>query len=284
MSERYEIRLPGGRVLVVHDTGPREAGVPVVVWHHGSPQSGALLPPVVDAANARGMRVVSCARPGYGGSTRAPGRSVADAASDVGHALDELGIERCCTVGASGGGPHALALAAVRADLVTGVATLASTAPYDSTERWFAGMADDGGLRTALAGTGARARHEETAEFDESSFTSADYAMFGGPWGALGADAGAAGGAWPEGLVDDDVAFVRAWGVDLAEIGCPVLVVQGGEDRIVPRHHADLLVDALRRGELWLRPRDGHIGVLGALPVALDWLLDGLRGGITAHT
>jgi hypothetical protein len=51
-----------------------------------------------------------------------------------------------------------------------------------------------------------------------------------------------------------------------------VLVVQGGEDRIIPRHHADLLLGALPRGELWLRPRDGHIGVLAALPVALDWL------------
>lgn len=272
MSARREVRLPGGRKLVVHDTGPREADAPVVVWHHGSPQSGALLPPVVDAASARGMRVVSCARSGYGGSTRAPGRSVADVAFDVGHALDELGIERCHSVGPSGGGAYALALAATRPDLVAGVVTLAGIAPYDATESWFAGMADDGGLRTALAGTDARARHEETAEFDETSFTPADHAMFGGPWGAMGADAGAAGEAWSEGLVDDDVAFVRAWGVDLADVGCPVLVVQGGEDRVVPPHHADRLLGALPRAELWLRPRDGHISVLAALPVSLDWL------------
>ena len=25
--------------------------------------------------------------------------------------------------------------------------------------------------------------------------------------------------------------------------------------------------------ELWLRPRDGHISVLDACPVAMDWLL-----------
>jgi pimeloyl-ACP methyl ester carboxylesterase len=251
MSERHELRLPDARVLVVHDTGPQRADAPTVVWHQGSPQSGVLLPPVVDAAAARGLRVVSCARAGYGGSTRLPGRSVADAASDVAHALDRLGVERCYAVGASGGGPHALALAALCPERVAGVVTLAGVAPYDGTEEWFAGMADDAALRAALDGTESRATHEETAEFDPASFTSADHAMFDGPW---------------------DVAFVRPWGVELAAVEQPVLVVQGGEDRMIPRHHADLLLGALPAGELWLRPRDGHVGVLAALPVTLDWL------------
>ncbi|AEG42846.1 alpha/beta fold hydrolase [Isoptericola variabilis] len=227
MSVRHDLRLPDGRVLVVHDTGPAPGDAPALVWHHGSPQSGALLRPVLDAAHDRGMRVVSCARPGYGGSTRLPGRSVAAAARDVGHALELLGVGRCVAVGASGGAPHALALAALRSERVAGVVTLAGVAPYDGTEAWFAGMADDGGLRAALQGTEARARHEETAEFDASSFTPADHAMFDGPWGALGADAAAAGDAWPEGLVDDDV----------------------------------------------------HVGVLAALPAALDRLLARLRTG-----
>jgi pimeloyl-ACP methyl ester carboxylesterase len=272
MSERRELRLPDARVLVVHDTGPQRADALTVVWLQGSPQSGALLPPVVDAAAARGLRVVSCARAGYGGSTRLPGRSVADAASDVAHALDRLGVERCYAVGASGGGPHALVLAALCPERVAGVVTLAGVAPYDGTEEWFAGMADDAALRAALDGTESRATHEETAEFDPASFTSADHAMFDGPWGALGVDADAAGTAWPEGLVDDDVAFVRPWGVELAAVEQPVLVVQGGDDRMIPRHHADLLLGALPAGELWLRPRDGHVGVLAALPVTLDWL------------
>ena len=277
VTRRHELDLPDGRRLVVHDDGGRP-GAPAVVWHHGSPQSGALLPPVAEAAAARGLRAVSGARAGYGGSTRRPGRTVAGSAADLAHALDELGVTRCVAVGASGGGPHALALAALRPDLVAGVVTLAGPAPFpgaaagSDVEGWFAGMADDGGLRSALEGTAARAAHQETAEFDESSFTPADHAMFAGPWGALGEDAGRAGEAWPGGLVDDDVAFVRPWGVELADVAAPVLVVQGGADRVVPRRHADLLLDALPAGELWLRPRDGHISVLDALPVALDWL------------
>ncbi|WP_277212229.1 alpha/beta fold hydrolase [Isoptericola croceus] len=274
MTARYEIDLPDGRVLVVHDSGPvgHDPAAPVVVWHHGSPQSGALLPPVVEVAAERGLRVLSPARAGYGGSTRAPGRSVAGAATDVGHALEALGVTGCYAVGASGGGPHALALAAVRPDLVRGVTSLAGLAPYDGTDAWFVGMADDGALRAALGGTGARERFAETAEFDESSFTEADYAMLAGPWAALGDDAGRADVEWPGGLVDDDVAFVRPWGTALAEVAAPVLVVQGGADRVVPRHHADRLLAELPAGELWLRPRDGHIGVLEALPVAHDWL------------
>ncbi|MFI2103743.1 alpha/beta fold hydrolase [Isoptericola sp. NPDC019693] len=269
---RHELDLPDGRRLVVHDDGPSSADV--VVWHHGSPQSGELLPPVVDAARARGLRVVSAARAGYGGSTGRPGRTVADAASDVAHALDALGVLRCVAVGASGGGPHALALAALRPDVVSGAVTLAGVAPYPGPGRdgpWFAGMADDGGLRSALDGRAARERHAQTAEFDGSSFTAEDYAALAGAWASLGADASRSGETWPGGQFDDDLAFVQPWGVELGGIACPTLVVQGGADRVVPRHHADRLVDALPAAELWLRPRAGHVSILTALPVALDW-------------
>jgi pimeloyl-ACP methyl ester carboxylesterase len=81
-----------------------------------------------------------------------------------------------------------------------------------------------------------------------------------------------AGEAGPDGLVDDDVAFAAAWGFELTAIAAPVLVVHGGGDRVVPPAHADWLVRHLPRPELWLRPRDGHVSVLDACPVALDWL------------
>ena len=58
----------------------------------------------------------------------------------------------------------------------------------------------------------------------------------------------------------------------VAEITAPVLLVQGGEDRVIPPAHAYWLLDQCREGELWLRPKDGHIAILDACPVALDWL------------
>ena len=78
----------------------------------------------------------------------------------------------------------------------------------------------------------------------------------------------------PDGLIDDDVALTTPWGFDLGDLTSPVLVAQGGRDRVIPPSHARWLVDHLPAGELWLRPRDGHVAVLDALTVALDWLLD----------
>jgi pimeloyl-ACP methyl ester carboxylesterase len=88
----------------------------------------------------------------------------------------------------------------------------------------------------------------------------------------LGTDAERASAAGPDGLIDDDLAFIAPWGVDVTQIDAPVLVVQGGQDRIVPPAHGNWLVRNCRSSELWFRPRDGHISILGASPVAMDWL------------
>jgi pimeloyl-ACP methyl ester carboxylesterase len=126
-----EVRTGDGRVLVVHDSGGAASDDrPTIVWHHGSPQTGALLDPLLDAAAARGIRLVSYGRPSYGGSSPRPGRDVASAASDVARIADALGVERFATMGASGGGPHALACGALLGDRVTGVVCLAGIAPY----------------------------------------------------------------------------------------------------------------------------------------------------------
>lgn len=243
-----------------------------VVWHHGSPQTGAPLDPLLSAAERRGVRLVSYGRPSYGGSSPRPGRDVASAAADVGELVDALGIARFAVMGASGGGPHALACAALLGDRVTGVVCLASLAPFTEEFDWFAGMVAPGGLQAARAGREARSRHAMTEEFDESSFTPADESALSTTWSSLAADAGRANAAGPDGLIDDDVAFVTPWGFDTAQIEAPVLLVQGGEDRVVPPTHADWLLHRGRASELWLRPDDAHISILDACPVAMDWL------------
>jgi pimeloyl-ACP methyl ester carboxylesterase len=270
MATERELRLTDGRVLHVHDTG--EPKPLTVVWHHGSPQTGALLDPLVTAAAARGIRLLSYGRPSYGGSSPRHGRDVASAAGDVAQIADALGIGRLAVMGASGGGPHALACAALLGDRVLGAVSVAGLAPFGGDEDWYAGMVSDGGLRAAAAGPEARERFAETEALNEDSFTAADWAALQGTWASLGADAGRAGSAGPEGLIADDLAFVGPWGFDVARIGPPVLIVHGGEDRVVPPAHADRLVRACPEAELWLRPRDGHVSILDACPVALDWL------------
>ncbi len=268
-----DLRLADGRTLHVRDTGLGDpaAGL-TLVWHHGSPQTGAPLAPLVQAARRRQIRLLSYGRPSYGGSSPQVGRSVAAAAADVRGIVDTLGVASFAVMGASGGGPHALACAALLPDRVVGAVTLAGIAPFTDEFDWYAGMAAPGGLRSATEGREARARFAETDVFDESSFTAADWATLQGAWSSLGADAGRAGRAGPDGLIDDDVAFVHAWDIELDQIRAPVLLVQGGEDRVVPRSHAEWLLGQIPTAELWLRPRDGHISVLQAVPVAMDWL------------
>jgi pimeloyl-ACP methyl ester carboxylesterase len=287
------VQTPDGRTLAVSDAGApvrtpdravdraRDAGTPdtgpsalTLVWHNGSPHTGRLLTPVVAAARARNIRVVTYARPGYGGSTPLPDRDVASAAADVAAIADALGLGRFTVAGYSGGGPHALACAAVLQDRVLATVTLASPVPYTDELDWFGGMAAPGALRSARQGREARARFAETDEFDPNIFTQADWDALRTEWSAVGDDAGAAGAAGTEGLIDDDVAFASPWGCDPSLISGPVLVVQGGEDRVIPRSHGESLLRRTPTAELWLRPRDGHVSILRAVPVALDWLVE----------
>jgi pimeloyl-ACP methyl ester carboxylesterase len=268
VSER-DVRLKDDRTLRVHDSG---GGGSTIVWHHGSPQTGAPLAPLLSAASERGVRLVSYGRPSYGGSSPNPGRDVASAAADVAGLADALGIERFAVMGASGGGPHALACAALLGGRVTGAVCLAGLAPFTDDFDWFAGMVAPGGLRAALEGREARARYALAEQFDEESFTAADWAALSGAWASLGEDATRAGAEGGDGLVDDDVAYVSPWGFDVARIDAPVLVVQGGEDRVVPPEHAQWLLRRCPRPELWLRPRDGHVSILDACALAMDWL------------
>src|SRR5437762_8934780 len=110
----HDVRTPDGRNLHLYEAGD-PAGQPVLV-HHGTPGSGLLADTWARDAQTQGVRLISYDRPGYGGSDRAAGRSVADATGDVSALLDALGIDRFRSWGVSGGGPHALACAALLPD------------------------------------------------------------------------------------------------------------------------------------------------------------------------
>lgn len=271
MIER-DVALPDGRTLRSTDTGPADDDALTLVWHHGSPHTGALLAPLLAVAAEHGVRLVTYARPSYGGSTPASGRTVASAADDVAHVADAAGVDRFAVMGASGGGPHALACAALLPDRVTAAVTFAGLAPLTDDFDWFAGMASDGALRSAAEGRPARARYAETDEFDAAVFTEADYAALSEEWACLGEDAGRASEHGDDGLIDDDVAFTSPWGFDVTTISAPVLLVHGAQDRMVPASHSEWLARHVPHAELWLREHDGHVSVLRELGAAMDWL------------
>jgi pimeloyl-ACP methyl ester carboxylesterase len=274
MTNQLDVAVGDGRRVRAYSTGSDGTDRPVLVWHNGTPHTGVPLAPLVASAAERGIRLISYARPGYGDSSPRPGRSVASAADDVARITDAFGVGRFAVMGASGGGPHALACASLLPGRVTGVVTLAGVAPFTEEYDWFAGMAGPGALRAARVGREERARFAETAEFDPASFVAADWAALNGEWASLGADAGTAAARGPDGEIDDDVAFASPWGFDVASVRAPALVVQGGLDRVIPASHGRWLAQHLPDAELWHRPDDGHVSVLAAVPDAMDWLTE----------
>jgi pimeloyl-ACP methyl ester carboxylesterase len=274
MIER-DLELRDGRTLHVYDTGADEGGRLPVVWHHGTPNVGAPPEPLFAAADRLGLRWMSFDRPGYGGSTVAPGRTVSSVAGDVAAAADALGIDEFAVVGYSGGGTYALGCAAVLGARVRAVMTLAAIAPYggDGLD-WFTGMVSSGvaALGTAAAGREARAALEASGFNYDAQFTAADLALFEGVWGWLGKVAGPALDAGPYGQIDDDVSYTLPWGCDPGAITAPVLLLHGTADRIIPATHASWLAAHCPAAELRLCQGDSHFTIATHAESGLEWL------------
>src|SRR3989440_8578904 len=127
-TNERDVLTADDRTLLVLERGHRD-GHPVLV-HNGTPNSRLMFDRDVGRARDMEIRLISYDRPGYGGSSGQPGRTVGDCAEDVRAIAAALGIERLAVWGISGGGPHALACAALLGDLVPAVAALASPAPW----------------------------------------------------------------------------------------------------------------------------------------------------------
>src|ERR1700722_4686192 len=152
-AETFLADLPDGRRVEVLTAGPAD-GLPLVM-HNGTPVGLAAFQPMVDAAAQRGLRLVMCARPGYGDSTPRPGRRVADVTGDTVAVLDKLGASRFVTAGWSGGGPHTLACAALLPGRCLAAASMAGVAPYGAEGLdWLGGMGEENHAEfgAALAG------------------------------------------------------------------------------------------------------------------------------------
>lgn len=271
------LQLEDGRSLEYLVTGPAD-GTPLVL-HNGTPSAAMLFRPMAAAAERHGLRLVAYSRAGYGPSTPRPGRRVADVAGDVAAVLDELGAGRFLAVGWSGGGPHALACAALLPGRCVAAATIAGVAPYDAKGLdWLAGMGEENleEFRAAAEGEGpltdflaaqvpgladvtgdevAAALGDLVSDVDRRALTDefADYtaALF---------RASVAGGT--AGWRDDDLAFVADWGFDLGSITAPVSLWQGAEDRMVPFAHGRWLAANVPGATVHLEPAEGHLSLL----------------------
>jgi pimeloyl-ACP methyl ester carboxylesterase len=266
----FDVETGDGRTLHAYDRG---GGDLVVMWHHGTPNIGAPPAPLFAAADRLGIRFVSYDRPGYGGSTPSPGRDIASAAADAAAVADALRVTDFAVFGHSGGGPHALACAALLAGRVRAAVSISGLAPFaaDGLD-WFAGMGpgSQASLRAAAAGRTVKEAHEATES--EPDFLPADWAALEGEWGWFGSVVRPATAGGPAPLIDDDLGYVQPWGYDPATITVPVLLNHGGGDLMVPSAHSEWLSRHIPGAQLRILPGEGHISVLPATAVhALEW-------------
>jgi pimeloyl-ACP methyl ester carboxylesterase len=270
------VRLDGRELAFLEDG---DLGGYPVFYHHGTPSSALLYRAWVEDARRQGVRLIGYDRPGYGGSTRHPGRAVADAAGDVAAIADHLGLERFATWGISGGGPHALACAALMPERVVAAATLASVGPGDATDLDFVADMGDDNVRefgAALQGEDElRPLLEEwrpdilggtpegLVESMRSVLTEVDVGVLSGEAaGYFVAEMGRALRTGVEGWLDDDLAFTRSWGFRLDPIAVPVLLWQGRQDLMVPWAHGEWLAARIPGVEARFEPEEGHLSLL----------------------
>jgi pimeloyl-ACP methyl ester carboxylesterase len=274
------ISTPDGRTLVVHQGGASD-GFPIVV-HHGTPAAGLVLERESAIAAERGLRVIGFDRAGYGGSDRKRGRTVADVALDVEAILDALGLERCVTWGGSGGGPHALACAAVLGERCAAAFSISGVAPWAAPGLdWCGGMGADNVAEFLEAEKGEEAlvAYLADAPYQLATVTAGDLVAsirsvvsdvdaevmterIAEQWVAV-MQYGLAGG--PSGWIDDDLAMTRPWGFDVAAPrpgDVPVEIWHGAHDLMVPAGHSRWLADNVPGAVLRFFDDEGHVSLL----------------------
>jgi pimeloyl-ACP methyl ester carboxylesterase len=284
---RQEVRISGERYVTV-DTWGSPDGMPVFLLH-GTPGSRSGPRPRTSVLYRLGVRLICYDRPGYGASVPHPGRTVADAAGDVRAIADELELPRFSVVGRSGGGPHALACAALLGDRVQSAACLVGLAPSDAEDLdWYDGMAHSNVEEFTSADTSHQAVKASLAEQAElvrrdpenmlklldSELAAADRRVVGnaGIRRLLTETYAEAVRGGAEGWIDDVMALRSPWGFGLSQINVPVLLWHGANDMFSPVGHTYWLAKRIRGAVMEIHSGAAHFAAVEALPSALAWV------------
>jgi pimeloyl-ACP methyl ester carboxylesterase len=299
------VETTAGRKLRVLDTG-ESTGDPVF-YLHGTPSSAVPDSRWIADAVRQHIRLISYDRPGYGGSSPLAGRTVAHAAADVAAIADQLKLQRVAVWGISGGGPHALACAALLPSRCAGVAVLESPAPpeYGPTSRntKVNKHVSCEALPSSHAQQTWKAAHREkdaksiranlslleVLASDHWSLRRGLYRLLmplfiGGvearalsrecaQWVVASMSEGFRQGV--EGSQDDEIAiYHQPWGFDLGSIRVPVLLWHGEKDQFVGVREGRWLASRIPGVEARFTPEDGHVSLSEyRIPDVHRWLL-----------
>jgi pimeloyl-ACP methyl ester carboxylesterase len=278
----------GGRRRLSCEVFGDPEGTPVFLLH-GTPGSRLGPRPRGVVLHRLGVRLIVFDRPGYGGSDRQAGRRVADVAADVAAIADSYGLAEFAVVGRSGGGPHALACAAMLPHRTTRAAVLVGLAPHGADGLdWFDGMAASNVIdftEAAASRDAISARLTAAAESiraDPASLIARLETELPDPDRRVVADSGIrsmlvrnyaeALRTSAYGWIDDVVAFCTSWGFDPADIAVPVRLWHGKSDVFSPPSHAQWLADRIPGATVIVQEGAAHFGALGVLPDILRWL------------
>lgn len=291
-TSEFEVRSDDGRRLQVNVTGTAD-GHPVFLMH-GTPGSRLGPRPRGILLHRLGIRLISYDRPGYGLSDRDAGRTVADAAHDVAAISKAMRLENFSVVGRSGGGPHALAVAAMYPEFVDSLAVLVSLAPFNAGGLdWYEGMNDHnvreymaadsdthGDIERWAEAAARDPRHmieslrSDLCEFDHRVVD--DVALCRLLLDTYKEGLRQGSGGW----VDDVVAFRRPWAFKLSDVRSRTLFWHGADDRFSPVDHTFWLhrqiTGARTKAVLHIQPEIGHFGAVEVLPDVLSWIVDGM--------
>ncbi len=275
-----------GRRLAVEEWG--EPGGSPVFFLHGTP--GSRLGPIPRAMvlHQLRIRIITFDRPGYGRSDRRPDRTVADVVDDVREIADSLHVDRFGVIGRSGGGPHALACAALLPERTTRAAVLVGLAPSQGEGLdWFEGMtssntreyraARGGGdaisARYSSRADGIRANPTQILTAMRDELTQSDRWIVGdaGIRRQLIENYAEAVRYSADGWIDDVVAFSNPWGFDPADIRIPTMLWHGANDRFSPVGHLRWLAARIPSAIAIVQPGMAHFGAIGVLPDVLRW-------------
>jgi pimeloyl-ACP methyl ester carboxylesterase len=284
------VLAPDGRRLTVRVLG-NPSGSPVF-FMHGTPGSRVGPHPLSKLLYPSGVRLIAYDRPGYGDSDRLPLRQVAHAAWDVRAIADELGLESFSVVGRSGGGPHALACAALLPDRVRRVAVLVGLAPRHAEGLdWYAGMTESNQREYTIAESSVLelARVIETSaeqiRNDPAQLLRDLLPELSLPDRRVVADYGINLGLRRNyamallrsaaGWVDDARSFTQDWGFDLADIQVETRLWHGAQDMFSPVAHTRWLARAIPGAREHIEPDKAHFSAIEKLPDLLPWLIGG---------
>jgi pimeloyl-ACP methyl ester carboxylesterase len=267
------ITLADGRTLEYAEFGDPD-GIPVL-YLHGTPGTAGCGAVIAGAAKAHGVRLLAPSRPGYGDTTPAP-PGLTSAAADTLELADRLALDRFQVMGTSGGGPFALALAALAPQRVTSVAVLGGTGDHsqvgydqlDEADRRIIGLLASGDVpgatavavswcETNLAPLQGLSLEEFGSALDAT--TPAGESWFDGRPGLRAVfDADFQRGITSyDGFVRDNLSWLGSWDFDLVAVAAPVRLVYGESDQMVPRAHGEWLHERLSTSTLHVVP-GGH--------------------------